>query len=139
MYLKQVSLFLLLITIEITFAQVEKPIQLSNCQQENLQEKLVELYPVLEKELEEDYDYRYNPNLTYHHIWMAFVPISHRCLIGSNIKTLKEFCGIVNYMVDEGGDKENSVSTCLLEHASQLQIRKIIKPYLTSKTKNELC
>ncbi|BCG65201.1 MAG: hypothetical protein methR_P3026 [Methyloprofundus sp.] len=108
---------------------------------EELQHKLVELYPSLEKELEEEdgFDYGYKPEITYHHVWMAFTIIANECLTGSDIKTLKKFCYIVNYMVGEGGDKENSVSTCLLEHASQIGIIKIIKPYLVSGAKNELC
>ncbi len=106
---------------------------------EELQEQLVAFYPALEKEIEgEGFDYGYKPNLTYHQTWMAFAPIANDCLTKSNSRTLKAFCEIINYMVSEGGDKENSVSTCLLEHASQIKIGKIIKPYLSQGAKSEL-
>ena len=52
--------------------------------------------------------------------------------------TLKQFCDLVNLMADAGGEKENAISTCLLEHASQLRLRKILRPYLGAAARREL-
>jgi hypothetical protein len=41
-------------------------------------------------------------------------------------------------MVAAGGEKENAISTCLLEHASQVKVRNIIRPHLSAAAKEEL-
>jgi hypothetical protein len=48
------------------------------------------------------------------------------------------FCDLVNAMVAAGAEKENAISTCLLEHASQVRIRNIIRPHLSAAAKGEL-
>ena len=106
---------------------------------ENLIEQLLKLFPEFEKELEEDdFDCGYTPPITYHNVWFRFSPFAKSYLSNSNERVIKKFCDIVNYLVGEGGDKENGVSTCLLEHASQIGIRKIVKPYLSREAKDEL-
>jgi len=107
---------------------------------EDLKNKLIVLFPSFEEEMKKDdeIDYGYEETLTYHHIWITFAPMAHEYLIESTNKIQKAFCDIINNMVSEGGVKENAVSTCLLEHATQINIKKMIKPYLSSEAKNEL-
>jgi hypothetical protein len=45
---------------------------------------------------------------------------------------------MINAMVEAGGERENAISTCLLEHASQVKLRAIIRPYLSEAAKREL-
>lgn len=107
---------------------------------EELQRQLIALFPSLEEELKNDdeLNFGYEPPITYHRIWLAFNPVAKKCLKDSSTKKQKAFCDIVNLMVSAGGDKENAISTCLLEHASQIGIKKIIKPYLSNEAKLEL-
>jgi len=74
----------------------------------------------------------------YHSVFQEFAPVSHRMLNGSTTSQIKEFCKIINFMVETGGDLENAVSTCFLEHASQVGVRKIIALYLSKEAKQEL-
>lgn len=104
-----------------------------------LQKQLIAMFPNFKEELiEEVFDYGYDFPLSFHRVWMALARVIYTYLQSSTLKALKEFCYIVNHMVDAGGDKENAVSTCLLEHATQLGIKKIIKPYLSSEAKYQL-
>jgi hypothetical protein len=41
-------------------------------------------------------------------------------------------------MVAAGSEQENAISTCLLEHASQAKVKKIISPFLNAAAKKEL-
>ena len=106
---------------------------------EELRKELILLFPSIEEELANDVDYfGHDKPLTYHYVWFCFRPFVGECLENTNEKGLKAFCKIINTMVLAGGDKENAVSTCLLEHASQIGIRKLIKPFLVSEAKLEL-
>ena len=102
-----------------------------------LQEALIELFPSFIEELDEEYDELYNP-LTYHRVWMDFSPLAKSYLSNAGKKELKNFCLIVNKSVGNGGDQENAVSTCFLEHASQVEISKLIKSYLSNTARKEL-
>ena len=105
-----------------------------------LKEALCRLFPEFTAELDDDGEVKFGCEmpLTYHHIWLTFGPISNKCLAQASNKAVKQFGEIINYMVASGGEKENSVSTCLLEHASQLKIIKILKPLLNTDAKAEL-
>jgi hypothetical protein len=48
------------------------------------------------------------------------------------------FCTLINGCVSAGGDMENAVCTCLLEHASQVGIAKTIRPHLSEAAKAEM-
>lgn len=104
---------------------------------EELRTKLITLFPHAEKELvddsDDDFDYGYKPPLTYHSVWRTFAPMAYQCLSNASVKEQKMFCNLIDWMVQAGGDEENAVSTCLLEHASQIGIKNLIKAYL-SKT-----
>jgi hypothetical protein len=50
-------------------------------------------------------------------------------------KQLRAFAAWVNGMVEAGGDLENAVSTCFLEHSGQLGVYKLLAPHLTALAK----
>ena len=62
---------------------------------------------------------------------MRLTPVITDYLRAAPKQTVEAFCALVNNMVAAGGVKENAISTCLLEHASQVQVRSIIRPYLS--------
>lgn len=104
---------------------------------EQLQQALIELYPRFSEEVEDDYDELYNP-LTYHRIWMEFSPIAYDFLSKASTKELREFCSVIERSIAGGEKQENAVSTCFLEHGTQLGVKKIIKPYLSEAASKEL-
>jgi hypothetical protein len=52
-----------------------------------------------------------------------------------NEKQLRAFAAWINGMVTAGGDLENAVSTCFLEHSGQLGVYKVLAPHLTTLAK----
>ena len=106
--------------------KVETPMQ--------LQSELIKLFPSIEEEFySEEVDTGYEMPLTYHSVWLDFSPFAHDLLSSVGRTKLEVFCSIINSFIDEGGDKENAVSTCLLEHSSRLGFWKLIKPFLNIK------
>jgi hypothetical protein len=97
-----------------------------------LTEQLFGLFPAFAAELEgEEIE-------NYHQVIQRLAPVVAGYLQASPERTVKKFCEIVNSMADAGGERENAISTCLLEHASQVQVRKIIRPHLGVAAKREL-
>jgi hypothetical protein len=74
---------------------------------------------------------------TYHQVLMALTPLLAGYLDAESDRKKRAFCAIVNNMVDAGGDQRNAIETCLLEHASQVGCRKLLKPYLSVTAKRE--
>jgi hypothetical protein len=97
-----------------------------------LAEQLVQLFPPFTAELEGE------EIKNYHQVIQRLTPVITGYLKASPEQTIKKFCELVNAMADAGGEKENAISTCLLEHASQVQLRKIIRPHLGAAAKREL-
>ena len=75
---------------------------------------------------------------TYHEVLQRLAPRIAEFLHSSSERTVKEFSALVNSMFSNGGDQENAVSTCLLEHASQIGIRKIVRSHLSNEARREL-
>jgi hypothetical protein len=98
----------------------------------DLFDRLVGLFPALADELADE------PVESYHQV---ITLVSHRfaeLLKISPESTKREFGDLINSMVSQGGEQENAISTCLLEHSSQIGIRAFIRPFLTPAAKREL-
>lgn len=93
---------------------------------------LAEFFPIFSDELIDEEIH------SYHWVLMLFAPISAQALESADERTIRRFCDLINQMVSAGGELENAVSTCFLEHASQIGVRKIIKPFLSREAKAEL-
>jgi hypothetical protein len=76
-----------------------------------------------------------NGALTYHEIMLAFTPYFGSSLYAFSVKQLGEFGSMVNKAVDHGGDLENAISTCFLEHIRQIDASKVLAPFLTREAK----
>ena len=97
-----------------------------------LAETLTEMFSEFAAELEDE-------ELTsYHQVVQRLAPVVTGYLLGAPKKTVERFCEVINAMVAAGSEKENAISTCLLEHASQVKVRNIIHPYLSPAAKQEL-
>lgn len=106
---------------------------------ELLEQHLIKLFPLSEPEFEkEDEDIGYESPPTYHRVWMSLSPVAWKCLSGASERTLRRFVDLINREVAEGGDRENAVSTCFLEHASQIGMKMLIKGPFSKTAKSEL-
>lgn len=106
-----------------------------------LKASLIQLFPEFEAELEEESEESYigySPPPTIHSIWLAFTPVANEYLLNASPRLLKELGKLINAEVDAGGNRENAVSTCFLEHASQVDVLKLLKPVLSGQAKQEL-
>jgi hypothetical protein len=110
---------------------IETPSQLVAC--------LVGLFPGFADIWDDGESYGYeNGEYSYHCVLQIFAPVSNALLSQATDKQIREFCSLIDYMVEEGGILENAISTCFLEHASQVDAYKFIKPLLSPRAKAEL-
>lgn len=99
----------------------------------DLAARLTELFPPFAAELVE-----LDGPCTLHAVVLRLTPRITGYLEVADPKKIKAFCELVNVMAQAGGDAGNAIATCLLEHASQVRVRKIIAPHLRSAAKKEL-
>ena len=88
-------------------------------------------------EFASEFDDEDGEEATYHQVVRQLTPVITGYLRDTPTQ-VEQFCDLVNAMVAAGGDQENAISTCLLEHASQVNVRNTIRPYLSSAAKQEL-
>jgi hypothetical protein len=101
--------------------------------------RLVEIFPAFADEWDEGEGLGYGKaTFTYHTVFLTFGPLCYRYLAEASAKEIEDFCTLINDAVESGGSLENAVSTCFLEHASQLGVRKLIKRHLSATAKIEL-
>ncbi len=105
----------------------------------DLVNRLLALFPAFSEEWDGGEGYGYEgDSFSYHSVILTFAPLSASYLNDAQPKVVKAFAELLNYAVKNGGALENAVSTCLLEHASQLGIRGTLSPYLVPKAREEL-
>jgi hypothetical protein len=105
----------------------------------NLVLEIIRLFPAFEQEWDEGKSYGYNSgDFKLHTVFLSFAPKSNEFLKNAKPTQIKAFCSLINSLVLKGGDYENAVSTCFLEHASQLGVRKLLEPHLSPEAKKEL-
>jgi len=79
-----------------------------------------------------------NGGFSYHSIMLTFGPRSKKLFAQASPDQLKRLCAFIDSAVAQGGAIENAVSTCFLEHATQIGIRSYIRPYLSPKARCNL-
>jgi len=110
--------------------KIETPHQLVEC--------LISLFPKFGDEWDDGESGGSPGEYEYHTVFFDLVPDCCSYLRSSSPQTVKKFCTLINSFVAAGGNKENAVSTALLEHASQVGIAKMLKPHLSADAKAEL-
>lgn len=92
---------------------------------------LIALDPAFETELEgED-----SEQLTHHQIMILFAQYFGANRDAFTAKQLQRLGEWLNGAIAAGGELENAVSTCLLEHSRQLKIDRVLAPYLSPLAK----
>ena len=107
---------------------IEQPVDLVN--------HLIALFPDFAAEWDEGKAFGYeNGSYSFHAIMLMFGPMSATCLNQADDKTIRAFAELLSQAIENGGQIENAVSTCFLEHASELGVVGILKPHLDVKTR----
>lgn len=78
----------------------------------------------------EDEEFR---STSLHSVYMSFLP-----LLATSHLTEEQWKHIANLFSREvaaGGDRENAVDTCVLEHLHQVKLNKILRPLLSPQAK----
>ena len=92
---------------------------------------LVRLDPAFETELEVE-----EPEELNHHLVMrrfaSYFAANHNAFSARKLRSLGEW---LNAAVAAGGNLENAVSTCFLEHSRQLKVNRVLAPYLSQQAK----
>ena len=115
------------------------PIKAQIEQSRDLVDGLLELLPRFSEEWDEGDGFRDEEGeYSFHSIMLTFGPQSAAYLNEADRNTVQAFCELLNRSVENEGDLENAVSTCFLEHASQLGVSRVLKPHLGPKARREL-
>jgi hypothetical protein len=95
---------------------------------------LVSLDPAFETELEdEDLD-----SMNHHAVMALFAQYFGANVGGFTVNQLRRLGDWLSAAVAAGGDIENAVSTCFLEHAHQLKVNRILRPFLSKEAKGQV-
>ena len=74
------------------------------------------------------------PSKTLHVVYMSFVPF-----LGSLSPTQAQWqrlADLISREVAAGGDRENAVDTCMLEHLHQVKLNRVLRPLLSRAAKS---
>lgn len=94
---------------------------------------LTELDPPFETELEDE-----DPaELNYHRIIRAFAVYFAANRSSFSPAAIRRLGNWINVSVEAGGEIENAISTCFLEHARQLGVNRVLAPYLSTNAKRK--
>jgi hypothetical protein len=104
----------------------------------DLADQLIRIFPDFAREWDEGEGFGYTKgDYKLHTVFLTFGPVSSELFRNATPDQKREFCSLVNELVAKGGDFENAVSTCFLEHASSLGALEYIEPYLSEEAKRE--
>lgn len=95
---------------------------------------LVSLDPAFETELEDE-DLG---SINHHAVMTLFAQYFAANVGGFRVDQLRRLGEWISAAVADGSNIENAVSTCFLEHAHQLKVNRILRPYLSKEAKGKL-
>jgi hypothetical protein len=55
-----------------------------------------------------------------------------------SLQQIERLASLINAAVDAGGNSENAVATCFLEHLGQVGLYKVFKPLLAKEARKRL-
>ncbi|GMV32123.1 MAG: hypothetical protein AMXMBFR59_42480 [Rhodanobacteraceae bacterium] len=100
---------------------------------EHLMRRILEIFPEFESEWRADHPGGEAQQKTVHSVYMSLFPFVHSA--SHSPKQLAKFAALLNEAVAAGGNADNAVGTCFLEHFGQSPLRKAIWPLLLPATK----
>lgn len=104
-----------------------------------LLDQLILLFPEFKDEWDDENAYiDVNGEFSLHSIYMTFLPFLTANIGKIHHGQIQQFAALINEAVDAGGDSENAVSTCILEHLGQVKLYSILKPLLSEESLKRL-
>ncbi|MFZ1326971.1 MAG: hypothetical protein WAT67_13295 [Candidatus Contendobacter sp.] len=101
--------------------------------------EMINLFPAFEDKWDGGEAFGYEGgNYGYHAVMLTFGPMSRQLFAQASSEQLLKFCSLINVAIAQGGELENAFSTCFLEHASQIGVRTVLRPYLSGQAKRAL-
>ncbi|WP_408951889.1 hypothetical protein [Lysobacter sp. Hz 25] len=76
------------------------------------------------------------PSTSLHSVYLSFLP--YVSAANPSQKQLKHLAVLVDRAVSMGGDSENAVSTCFLEHLGQTGLLRALRPLLNPEARSRL-
>ena len=102
----------------------------------DLVRELTAIFPEFAEIWDKGHSFGYtSDDCTFHAVFQEFSALD---LARSPAQQIQKLCALINDFVAQGGDYENAVSTCFLEHAARIGARNILKPCLSAAAKREL-
>ena len=97
---------------------------------------LTAIFPDFAKEWEADNPYIWDGEFSIHSVYMTFLDFLPA--VSPNADQLQKTASFINEAVDAGGNSENAISTCFLEHVNQVRLGPKLKPLLTKEARRRL-
>ncbi len=97
---------------------------------------VISIFPEFKSEWERDNPYITDGKYSVHSVYMSFLPF-----LASATHTkeqLSKVASLLNNAVKAGGNSENAVSTCILEHLHQIGLTSVLKSLLSNEAKERL-
>ncbi len=109
---------------------------MNNPAQAELVNKLIAIFPEFEAEWASWCKSEELRSSSLHAVYIAFFPL----LSGPTVsdKQLKQFAELANAAVSAGGNAENAISTCVLEHLGRSKVVKSLRQYLSKDARHRL-
>jgi hypothetical protein len=104
--------------------------------QEELLASLFAIFPAFQAEWLADCEGEEWSSASLHSVYLSFLPY----VSGANAspEQLKRLAALLNDAVSAGGDSENAVSTCFLEHVGQVGMLQALRPLLSREARSRL-
>ena len=104
--------------------------------QSELVNRLVAIFPSFATEWMADTESAMSPSQSLHSVYQSFLPFVSGCT--ATDKQWAALSRLLNGEVAAGGDRENAVATCFLEHCGQVGLARRLRPLLDGPTRSRL-
>jgi hypothetical protein len=102
-------------------------------------ESLISIFPEFRSEWENENPYiKEDGSHSIHSVYMVLLGYVSARKSSFNSKQFKQLATLINGAVAAGGNSENAISTCFLEHADQVGLSSALKPLLEREAKKQL-
>jgi hypothetical protein len=102
-------------------------------------ESIICIFPEFKSEWENENAYiKDDGSYSVHSVYMVLLEFLSCKKTSTNDKQLKLLASLINGAVAAGGNSENAVSTCFLEHVNQVGLDSVLKPLLDREAKARL-
>jgi hypothetical protein len=100
---------------------------------------VISIFPEFQSEWENENAYiKEDGSYSVHSVYMVLLEFLSCKKSNNSEKQLKQLATLINSAVAAGGNSENAISTCFLEHVNQVGLDSVLKPLLDREAKDRL-